>query len=44
MLAAGIAAPRFTAPNQDGQEIRLEDFIGKKAVVLFFFPRDGTPG
>jgi peroxiredoxin Q/BCP len=44
MLAADTAAPRFTARNQDGQEIRLEDFTGKKNVVLYFFPKDNTPG
>ncbi len=44
MLKVGTAAPRFSARNQDGTEIRLEDFLGRKSVVLFFFPKDGTPG
>jgi hypothetical protein len=44
MLAAGSIAPRFAALNQDGNEVRLEDFLGKKSVVLFFFPKDDTPG
>ena len=44
MLKAGAVAPRFSALDQDGKEIRLEDFLGKKNVVLFFFPKDGTPG
>lgn len=44
MLAPGTKAPRFAARNQDGKEIRLEDFIGKKSVVLYFFPKDNTPG
>lgn len=44
MLAAGAAAPRFVARNQDGREVRLDDFIGKKNVILYFFPKDSTPG
>jgi peroxiredoxin Q/BCP len=44
MLPEGAEAPRFTAHNQDGREIRLEDFIGKREVVLYFFPKDATPG
>lgn len=38
-----MKAPLFTAPDQDGKEVRLEDFKGKK-VVLFFYPKDNTPG
>ena len=44
MLAVGSLAPRFTAKNQDGKDIALDDFIGRKSVVLYFFPKDGTPG
>jgi peroxiredoxin Q/BCP len=44
MLKAGTKAPRFTAQNQDGNTVRLEDFIGKRNVVLYFFPKDSTPG
>lgn len=44
MLKEGTPAPRFVAPNQDGKEIRLADFLGRKNVVLYFFPKDGTPG
>jgi peroxiredoxin Q/BCP len=44
MLARGSEAPRFRARNQDGSEIRLEDFLGRRNVVLYFFPKDGTPG
>jgi len=44
MLKVGTVAPRFSALNQDGKVIRLDDFLGKKNVVLFFFPKDGTPG
>ena len=44
MLATGTKAPTFTARNQEGEEIRLEDFAGKKKVILYFFPKDNTPG
>jgi peroxiredoxin Q/BCP len=44
MLAVNSIAPRFTAENQDGQKVRLEDYLGKKSVVLYFFPKDDTPG
>ncbi len=40
----GDKAPDFTLPNQDGVPIRLSDFIGKKIVVLFFYPKDDSPG
>ncbi len=38
MLSAGKAAPCFFAFNQDGSRICLRDFLGKKSVVLHFFP------
>ncbi len=41
--AAGEFAPAFTAKNQRGADISLSDFIGKK-VVLYFYPKDDTPG
>jgi peroxiredoxin Q/BCP len=44
MLRAGIKAPGFTAQNQDGKTIRLDDFAWKRNVVLYFFPKDRTPG
>lgn len=44
MLAAGTEAPRFSAKDQDGNVVRLEDYLGKKEVVLYFFPKDATPG
>jgi peroxiredoxin Q/BCP len=42
-LKPGDKAPDFTAKNQDGKEIRLSDFKGKK-VILYFYPKDDTPG
>lgn len=43
MLEAGIKAPEFTLPDKDGNQVSLADFLGKK-VVLYFYPRDNTPG
>jgi peroxiredoxin Q/BCP len=38
-------APDFTLPSHSGEEASLRDFVGKKkAVVLFFYPKDDTPG
>jgi peroxiredoxin Q/BCP len=41
--AAGESAPTFTLPSQDGTQISLRDFRGKW-VVLYFYPKDMTPG
>ncbi len=43
ILEVGQPAPEFTLPNQDGAEVSLSDYKGKK-VVLYFYPRDNTPG
>ena len=43
MLEAGNKAPDFTLPDKDGREVSLSDLKGKK-VVLYFYPRDNTPG
>ncbi len=43
MLEAGTKAPDFTLPDQNGRAVSLSDFLGKK-VVLYFYPRDNTPG
>lgn len=42
-LSVGDKAPPFTAPLGDGGTFDLADHIGKKAVVLFFYPKDDTP-
>lgn len=42
-LVAGDIAPGFELENQDGVKVALKDFIGKK-VVLYFYPKDNTPG
>jgi peroxiredoxin Q/BCP len=40
----GDPAPLFTGPDQDGKTVKLKSLIGKKIVVLYFYPKDGTPG
>ena len=40
----GQSAPDFSLPSTDGRNIRLSDFRGQQAVVLYFYPRDDTPG
>ncbi|HSH60544.1 MAG TPA: thioredoxin-dependent thiol peroxidase [Acidimicrobiales bacterium] len=42
-LEAGDEAPAFTLPDQDGRPVSLADFAGRR-VVLYFYPRDDTPG
>ena len=43
MLEVGMKAPDFTLFDKDGNEITLSRFLGKK-VVLYFYPKDNTPG
>ena len=42
-LKKGDEAPRFEAKDQQGNTIRLQDYLGKK-LVLFFYPKASTPG
>ena len=43
MLEPGAVAPQFALQNQNGTEVRLRDFLGKR-VVVYFYPKDNTPG
>ena len=43
MLEVGTKAPEFTLPDKDGNPVSLTDFAGKR-VVLYFYPKDNTPG
>ena len=43
-VKVGDMAPDFTLPAQNGESVSLSDFRGKKAVVLYFYPKDDTPG
>jgi peroxiredoxin Q/BCP len=40
----GDSAPDFAGPTYDGSTLGLKDFVGKKNVVLYFYPKDDTPG
>ncbi len=42
-IAEGKAAPAFTLPDADGKPVSLKDFAGKD-VILYFYPKDDTPG
>jgi peroxiredoxin Q/BCP len=42
-LKVGDKAPAFSAQNQNGKTVSLKDYIGKK-VILYFYPKDNTPG
>ncbi len=43
MLEVGNKAPEFTGKDENGNDIKLSEYIGKK-VVLYFYPKDDTPG
>jgi thioredoxin-dependent peroxiredoxin len=43
-LRIGDRVPSFTLPDQDGELFRLEDALAKGPLVLFFYPKDGSPG
>ena len=43
-VKVGSVAPGFTLPSQTGEMVSLKDFLGRKSVVLFFYPKDDSPG
>lgn len=43
MLKEGVKAPLFTLMNEQGERVSLRDFLGKK-VIVYFYPKDNTPG
>ena len=43
MLEVGMKAPEFSLSDKDGNTVNLSDFLGKK-VVVYFYPKDNTPG
>ena len=43
-VKVGDKAPDFTLPSQIGDNVTLSEFLGKKNVVLYFYPKDETPG
>src|SRR5208282_3430745 len=42
-LEVGDRAPDFSATTHDGKRICLSNYLGKRGLVLFFYPKDGTP-
>lgn len=44
MLEIQQQAPGFTAPNQHNEAVSSNDFVGKKNIVLYFYPKDDTSG
>ena len=44
MVAVGQRAPDFSGPTGGGNQVSLKDFRGKQHVILYFFPKDFTPG
>jgi thioredoxin-dependent peroxiredoxin len=43
-IQTGDKAPDFTLPSQSGDPVRLQDRLGERVVVLYFYPKDHTPG
>jgi len=43
-IKPGDTAPAFSAPTADGDTVSLEDFADEKDLVLYFYPKDNTPG
>lgn len=43
MIQQGMKAPDFTLQDKDGNQVSLSQFLGRK-VILYFYPRDNTPG
>jgi thioredoxin-dependent peroxiredoxin len=43
-VGVGSKAPDFTLPSQSGEMVSLKEFLGEKVVILYFYPKDGTPG
>ena len=44
MLRVGDKAPHFTLYNQDGNPLDMAQYIGKQALVIYFYPKNFTPG
>ncbi len=42
-IVVGDRAPDFTLPSQSGDPVSLSDFRGQNTIVLYFYPKDGTP-
>ena len=43
-ISIGDTCPTFSLKNQNGEMINIKDFIGSKHVIIYFYPKDNTPG
>jgi thioredoxin-dependent peroxiredoxin len=43
-ITIGSNCPEFTLLNQEGKEVNMRDFIGTKNIIIYFYPKDNTPG
>jgi peroxiredoxin Q/BCP len=43
-ITIGDTCPTFILLNQEGKEINIQDFIGTKNIIIYFYPKDNTPG
>ena len=43
-IKQGDKCPSFTLPNQKGEEVNIDDLVGKSNLVIFFYPKDESPG
>jgi peroxiredoxin Q/BCP len=43
-LQIGDLCPTFSLPDSQGKEVQIESYLGKKILILFFYPKDDTPG
>ncbi len=43
-VGVGDVAPDFSLESQSGQKVGLRDFLGKEELILYFYPKDDTPG
>ncbi len=43
-LKIGDKIPSFSLQNQNGEDVLIDEFIGKTAIVIYFYPKDDTPG
>lgn len=43
-IRSGDKCPSFTLPNQNGENINIDEFIGKRILIIYFYPKDDTPG
>lgn len=43
-IKTGSRIPSFVLPNQNGENVNIDDLIGKSNLVIYFYPKDDTPG